>query len=342
MGILLWHYTTEKELDARISEGRISSTAFCGTAEERRSVWFTTSDQWDAVAGEFGNHAEEQSMSDESLFCERDRFLRLGIMPDFAPFNWNDFRRMSGVTPDAALSRASLEHDSYPDEWFFTFDPVAFSTIVKVEEWNGHSWAWVNDFDGDSEIDREIRWNEDLEELRGEDTVVLKDLLKRSCESPIAMYVEAFFNEGDASKDRARKAGRRWSVEDATDNELWGLWRFAKDKDCEALAEFDGYCPEMIVRAIRPDADDLDQFWKANLSPKDWESGDVYWDEFLWAFIEGALEVLQPVKRLLSSQLFMLAGDIPGEFALAICREMNTSSRVKIEYVRLRTVKMSS
>ena len=162
MGILLWHYTTEKELDERLSEGRISPSAFCGTANERRSVWFTASDKWDSVAGEFRADTPDESASNETLFCEEVRFLRIGIMPEFAPFSWNDFKRMSGATPDAALARASLGHDSRPDEWFFTFDPVAFSTIVKVEEWNGHSWAWVRDYDGDSEIDREIRSNEHL------------------------------------------------------------------------------------------------------------------------------------------------------------------------------------
>lgn len=333
MGILLWHYTTEKELDERLSEGRISPTSFCGTVNERRSVWFTASDMWDPVAGEFRVDAQDKSASNETLFSEEVRFLRIGIMPDFAPFNWNVFKRMSGVTPDAALTRVSSGHDSDPNQWFFSFDPVAFSTIVKVEEWNGHSWAWVRDYDGDSEIDREIRWNEKLEELRGKDTAVLMDLLKRSCESPIAMFVEAQFKEAEAVKDRAREAGRRWSVEDATDDELWGLWGFAKDKDCEALAEFDGYCPEMVVRAIQPDADDLDQFWKANLSIQDREDESVYCDEFLWAFIEGALEVLQPIKRLLSSQLFSRVDGISGKFALAICREINTSSRVRIEYV---------
>jgi hypothetical protein len=116
---------------------------------EKPVVWFSSNQLWEQTANKgyldgLGQHHPCTTMQET---YKLDGCARLGVAREVAPYSWNDFKRLSGVSPRMAkgLYRAALKCGARSGEWFVSFEPVPVERWLAIEAFDGSSWIPFKD-----------------------------------------------------------------------------------------------------------------------------------------------------------------------------------------------------
>lgn len=144
---LRWHYTTGEKFKLITESGAILPTALFLSPGERAAVWFSSNQFWEPTAAKvwLGDDGS-QTQLDMAQTAERgEGLVRFGVLPEVAPHNWNEFKRLSGVHSRMAKGMYSggISQGAKPSEWYVTFDPVPREKWAAVEVWQDEKWIRV-------------------------------------------------------------------------------------------------------------------------------------------------------------------------------------------------------
>src|SRR5262249_47542259 len=126
-GLVRWHYTVGHRLDSILRDGVIRPATAYVDPGEKAAVWFSVNPVWEETA----NKLVETSFglvpgTKETTHEMGGGLARIGVRPEVAPYDWDAFKALSGVTKKVAraLYRAALAAGSRPGEWYVSFEPV--------------------------------------------------------------------------------------------------------------------------------------------------------------------------------------------------------------------------
>jgi len=145
---MLWHYTVGENWEL-IRENGVLIPGFNNPfipKGERPANWFTTNQEYESTIGKvyYCDGRIVGYTTRQDLIDDCGGLVRIGVAPETAPHDWNEFKRLSGIQPKLArgLYNSAIEQGSRPRDWRVTFDPVPQSAWLSVEFWNG---AWRPD-----------------------------------------------------------------------------------------------------------------------------------------------------------------------------------------------------
>jgi len=162
---IVWHYTVIAKLE-EIEKDKLIQLASAGwTKDERLAVWFSANPLWEnTVAKVFKSdgtpaslqehwllsHGQEAMVHDEDTGAIRMEHVvapefqpaRIGVAVATAPYRWDDFKRLSGVSPKIArgLYQKALSLGARPGEWYVSFEPVPAEKWLSVQLYDGKEW----------------------------------------------------------------------------------------------------------------------------------------------------------------------------------------------------------
>ncbi|MEO7859162.1 MAG: hypothetical protein ABIU05_01760 [Nitrospirales bacterium] len=113
-------------------------------------MWCTTRPTWEPTA----NKALRQkgrtiltSLTKQETAAECEGLYRIEVLPDAAPYGWDEFRRLSGIDTGVAkrLARASRVSRSDYHDYRVSFEPVTADRWVRIEiEHGADRWIEVS------------------------------------------------------------------------------------------------------------------------------------------------------------------------------------------------------
>lgn len=148
----IWHYTTGHCLAMILKDGVIRPATAGIDYGESPTVWEPT-------ANKALMTADGRSIRLSRSETERHGrgLARIEADPEVAPYTWEDFRRISGVSPATArgLKMAAKRWGSDPGAWRVSLGPVLRSEWLAVEVWRDRNWTPLDDQDPREMIDAE-------------------------------------------------------------------------------------------------------------------------------------------------------------------------------------------
>ena len=73
--------------------------------------------------------------------------VRIGVLRSTAPYNWDDYKRMSGASDKMISVMRKNGHDqgSKPSDWWISFEPLHWNKWVAIEHYfDGETWRDLN------------------------------------------------------------------------------------------------------------------------------------------------------------------------------------------------------
>lgn len=144
---MIWHYTIEAHLRNIMADGMIKTTR-----EQRgNAVWFSKDPIWEQTVikglgwrdpDDFGKRGRVViSQSKEELY-EHCGLARIGVADHVAPYTWDDFRKLSGLTMKElnGLRKIAYERGARVGDWRVCFEPVFVPDWESIETWDGTAW----------------------------------------------------------------------------------------------------------------------------------------------------------------------------------------------------------
>lgn len=171
--MILWHYTTGRSLGAILRDRELRP--FGDPRGERPAVWFTEREQWDpgasigiyrtpslleaqargdAIRRSRGEEAARSFLLGVAQTMVRDVFgglmARIGVDPQAAPHTWDDWKRITCMSPEAArqIEEQDRAKGAGNRQWRISLEPVPASRWVALEVRRGlsrsESWEPVD------------------------------------------------------------------------------------------------------------------------------------------------------------------------------------------------------
>ena len=119
--ILVWHYTSRAALHEMIKAGVIQ-TAFHYEGV-REAVWFSLNGRSEPTAR------------------VKNPTIRIGVRKIDAPYTWEQFVTMSGISLGYA---SNLAKGADTTEWFVAFYPMPMNKWAAVQTWDDHNKGWID------------------------------------------------------------------------------------------------------------------------------------------------------------------------------------------------------
>lgn len=147
-----WHYTTGRYLVGILKYRELRPEMIGADGIEFPAVWFSTRDDWEPTATkwlyDFYNR-EYRRLSLTEMQTADGGLFRIGVADHTAPFNWDDFKRQSGISEATAslLVTKGRQFGASDRDWFVSFVPVPASYWLSVEMLRDGHWGL---FDYDS------------------------------------------------------------------------------------------------------------------------------------------------------------------------------------------------
>lgn len=145
---ILWHFTVGRKYEDIIAQGELRPKAGKMAGEGKPTLWCTVSDKWDETANKMTTILVDGEPTLIHLSAELTHFLlgglvRIGVLPESAPYSWTDYKRLSGVSSSMARSlyKIAIKKGSRPANWRVTFDAIPKSEWLSVEFWTGTEWS---------------------------------------------------------------------------------------------------------------------------------------------------------------------------------------------------------
>ena len=142
--MMLWHYTIRQFLDSILTDGVLKPATLGVPKGELPVVWFSANQLWEKTANK-GTEDElgiRRTLSMHETHRYGKGLVRIGVDPSAAPYRWEDFKRLSGISPKTArdLYRKAIEIQAKPGEWYVSFEPVPKAKWVAMEAFDGQRW----------------------------------------------------------------------------------------------------------------------------------------------------------------------------------------------------------
>lgn len=141
----LWHYTTARNYVQIANSEELRAFGPRTQREQRKVVWFTTSPHWDHSANPVVTPSDgrrRKATLDETIVVGGG-LVRISVGPESAPYDWQMFKRASGVS--SKMARAMYEEairvGSRPSWWYASFENIPRSRWLAVEQWNDEAWV---------------------------------------------------------------------------------------------------------------------------------------------------------------------------------------------------------
>lgn len=142
----VFHYSVEVYLEPILMAKRIKLSTGLTPRKKERAVWFSTNPVWEETANKmiggvdgpvrFGDKFETYNIG--------KGLIRIEISPDSAPYNWENYKRISRVSPSMAmgLEMSALDLGANCDEWHVSFKAVKQDKWLGIETFNWERQAW--------------------------------------------------------------------------------------------------------------------------------------------------------------------------------------------------------
>lgn len=142
----IWHYTIGRHLPA-IRESKVIKLSTKNVpANERATVWFSSNSIWENTCNKVweSRNGRITWLTKEETHKLGGGLFRIEVSPDAAPYNWEDFKRLSGI------SRGSISHmemfqrkvGARNNQWYCSFDEVPSDYWLDIQIWNAVGKTW--------------------------------------------------------------------------------------------------------------------------------------------------------------------------------------------------------
>jgi len=142
---VLFHYTVKCHLDFILHDRLIKVATANVQPGVRPAVWFSSNPEWEETANKSIRLPDGQIMfGNKQMTREAGGGLaRICVMPEMAPYRWNDYKRMSGDKRAVLveLYQHAISVGARPGEWYCSFDAVPSDKWVSVELYDGEKWT---------------------------------------------------------------------------------------------------------------------------------------------------------------------------------------------------------
>lgn len=141
----LWHYTIGQRLIPILESGVIKQATAFISEDEKPVVWFSTNPVWEKTCNKLKqtNHGFI-SLSKEETMRLGGGLIRIEVRSEAAPYDWNDYVRLSGVDSEIAnrLLVKARQSGARAHEWRVSFEPVKTDNWLDIEEWIPERKIW--------------------------------------------------------------------------------------------------------------------------------------------------------------------------------------------------------
>jgi hypothetical protein len=145
---ILWHYTVGNFLNQILEDGLIRPTTLYVSPREKPCAWFTASSSWEETANKGigayrGSEFVSVGLDRELTHLLSGGLVRIGVLPEAAPHDWQAYKSFSGVPARTAKSlyQTAVAAGSRLSNWFVSFEPVPQSKWVCIQFWDGNQWC---------------------------------------------------------------------------------------------------------------------------------------------------------------------------------------------------------
>lgn len=142
----IWHYTVGERLWSILRDKIIKPATAGVPAGERPVVWFTTNPAWEPTANKgIWRNGELLWLTKEETAAEGGGLFRIEVAPDAAPYGWEEFKRLSGISGRTSkrLARIARQRGSNYHDWRVSFEPVTSDKWLRIETWYRDRWAEI-------------------------------------------------------------------------------------------------------------------------------------------------------------------------------------------------------
>ncbi len=142
----VWHYTVGQCLRSILDTLAITPATEGVPPGELPVVWLSAHPLWEPTAnkGRKGPNGEIIRLSKEETAAYGEGLYRIEVSPEAAPYSWEDFRRLSGVSSRLAksLARIARQCGSNYHDWRISFEPITAEKWLSVEI-ETHTDQWM-------------------------------------------------------------------------------------------------------------------------------------------------------------------------------------------------------
>jgi hypothetical protein len=142
---VLWHYTFLPHLESILRYEVIRPLTALVEPPERPIVWFSKNQFWERTVTKGMKFRDGRLIElDFNAMVERRLFpVRIGVLPDTAPYDWLTLRRMSRMEPAMAdgLVLAARQVGADHRDWHGTFKPVPMKEWVDLQVFKSDVWV---------------------------------------------------------------------------------------------------------------------------------------------------------------------------------------------------------
>ena len=129
----------------RSRDGLIKPATALVEPPERPIVWFSRNQFWERTVTKGMKFRDGRLIElDFNAMIERRLFpVRIGVLPETAPFDWLSLRKMSRMRPEMAdgLVHVAEKVGADPRDWFGTFTPVPMEGWVDLQVYKNDVWT---------------------------------------------------------------------------------------------------------------------------------------------------------------------------------------------------------
>jgi len=144
----VWHYTIAQWLPGILESNKIELTTAGLPRKVKPAVWFSINPVWEETANKmyYDTSGNLQMGTKETTHFGGGGLIRIEVFPDSAPYNWEDYKRISGASKKflKGLELAAREGGADPKEWRVSFKPVPREEWIAVEAWDSKVKKWID------------------------------------------------------------------------------------------------------------------------------------------------------------------------------------------------------
>ena len=144
MGQRIFHYTYDEHYISILRDGEIKLKSIWSgdlrrpnpDKSERSAVWFSTNPDWEkSCDGKLRDGTTHYGLPMIEALQRGRHIYRIEVTPESAPYNWEDYKSMSGMskTTIKLLEQRARQLGSDPREYRVSFQPVGWKQWVCIE-----------------------------------------------------------------------------------------------------------------------------------------------------------------------------------------------------------------
>lgn len=141
----VWHYTVGVRLRSILEDRTIKLATEGVPVGERPAVWSTISPKWEPTANKVLDlEGQIIKLGKQETAAHGEGLYRIELLPEAAPYGWEEYRRLSHIPERMAksLARIAREQNSHYRDWRVSFEPIPQAKWLRIEFEGGNSDQW--------------------------------------------------------------------------------------------------------------------------------------------------------------------------------------------------------